>query len=68
MSFKSIRVYTETIKCKGKEYSMVKEQKFVSAPCGLYCGACTLYTSHLRGDKKRLKQIAEDIATKENNV
>lgn len=35
-----------------------KSHKNLAAPCGLYCGACTIYRVGKRGDSSRLKQIA----------
>jgi hypothetical protein len=34
----------------------------LATPCGLFCGACTLYVARRRGDKKRLEQIAQNAA------
>jgi len=37
---------------------MSQGQKYLAAPCGLYCGACTIYRTGKGGDSKRLEQIA----------
>jgi hypothetical protein len=36
----------------------------LAAPCGLFCGACTIYVARRRGDKKRLEQIAQNAAAR----
>ena len=39
-----------------------KEQQNLIAPCGLYCGACTIRLAGKRGDTKLLEQIAEVLS------
>jgi len=39
-----------------------QEQQNPAAPCGLYCGACSIYVAGRRGDSKRLEQIAKGMA------
>lgn len=39
-----------------------QEQQNLAAPCGLYCGACSIYVAGRRGDSKRLEQIARVMA------
>lgn len=39
-----------------------QEQQNLAAPCGLYCGACSIYVAGRRGDSKRLDQIATGMA------
>lgn len=41
---------------------MGQEQKYLAAPCGLYCGACSIYVAGKRGDSKRLEQMASSLA------
>jgi len=41
---------------------MGQEQKNLAAPCGLYCGACSIYVAGKRGDSKRLEQMASGLA------
>jgi len=41
---------------------MGQEQKNLAAPCGLYCGACSIYIAGKRGDSKRLEQMAVGLA------
>ena len=38
------------------------ERKNLAAPCGLYCGACSILVAGKRGDSKRLEQIAKGLA------
>lgn len=38
-----------------------EERMIVAAPCGLYCGACTIYITYKSGDKEALKSMAERI-------
>ena len=39
-----------------------QKQQNPAAPCGLYCGACSIYVAGIRGDSKRLEQIARAMA------
>ena len=39
-----------------------QEQQNLAAPCGLYCGACSIYVAGRKGDSKRLEQIAKGMA------
>ncbi len=39
-----------------------QEHQNPAAPCGLYCGACSIYVAGRRGDSKRLEQIARIMA------
>ncbi len=34
----------------------------LAAPCGLYCGACSIYVARERGDQAALKAVAKRIA------
>ncbi len=38
------------------------KQKNLAAPCGLYCGACSMYIAGKRGDSKRLEQMLSGLA------
>lgn len=46
---------------------MKKNEKLhLAAPCGLYCGACTLYVAQRRSDSKRLIQLAQNITIRKD--
>jgi len=39
-----------------------QEQRNLAVPCGLYCGACSIYIAGKRGDYKRLEQMAGSLS------
>ena len=41
---------------------MGQEKKDLVAPCGLYCGACSIYVAGKRSDSKRLEQMLVGLA------
>ena len=47
---------------------MKKETRNLAAPCGLFCGACTIYVAQRRGDTKRLTQIAQNVGVRKNRL
>jgi len=42
--------------------NMADEKRDIAAPCGLYCGACTIYLAGKRGDRQLLGQIAQSLS------
>jgi hypothetical protein len=44
---------------------MNSEHEELVAPCGLYCGACSIRLAGRRGDHELLKQIAEVVAVQQ---
>lgn len=44
---------------------MDSEQEKLVAPCGLYCGACSIRLAGKRGDRKLLEQMAEVLTIRE---
>jgi len=41
---------------------MDQERNNLAAPCGLYCGACSIYVAGKRGDSKRLEQMVSGLS------
>lgn len=41
------------------------EQEKLAAPCGLYCGACSILLAGRRGDQALLRQIAEVLTVQQ---
>ncbi len=39
-----------------------QEKNKLAAPCGLYCGACSIYVAGKRGDTKQLEQMLPGLS------
>ena len=39
-----------------------KKKSNLAAPCGLYCGACSIYIAYKRGDTALLEQMVSGVS------
>ncbi|MCX5998923.1 MAG: DUF3795 domain-containing protein [Chloroflexi bacterium] len=44
------------------------DHKHVAAPCGLYCGACSIYWAHKRGASEPLQRMARVLSVQDGQI
>jgi len=56
------------MKCSGRNLRNSQKRRKLAGPCGLYCGACSVYVARKRGDAAALDVVAKRITEQESWV